>query len=348
MKKHNYTKAILLLLTMALSQTVLSQSVDPGKDPRIDPEIRTFLKALNAAGKGQTPIYKLPGSGPADALTALQEKTKVDMSGVEVTTKTISEDGLSVPIHIMRPEGVQGVLPVMIFYHGGVWIVGNYENHKRLVRDLVVGTKAVAVFVDYTLLPKAKYPTQINQAYATLKWVAEHGAEINVDPARIAVVGNSVGGNMAAAIALMAKDKKGPALRMQALLYPAVGANFNTGSYLAYGNDRFLTRDFMIFGYNLYAPNLKERKNRYVVPMEATIAQLKGLPKTLIQTADNDPLRDEGEAYGRKLREAGVDCTATRYMGLIHDFQVLNAINKVPAVQASIQQVCFELKNALK
>lgn len=104
----------------------------------------------------------------------------------------------------------------------------------------------------------------------------------------------------------------------------------------------------MIFGYDKYAPDLEERKNPYVVPMEATVEQLSGLPKTLIQTADNDPLRDEGEAYGRKLREAGVDCVTTRYMGLIHDFQVLNAINKVPAVQASIQQVCFELKNALQ
>jgi acetyl esterase len=348
MKSLRIVKPALLLLMMAASHNLFAQNVDPAKDPRIDPIIRGFLKNLNAAGKGQTPIYKLPGSGPADALTGLQEKTKVDMSGVEISSRTISEDGLSIPIHIMRPEGVKGVLPVFVFYHGGVWIVGNFENHKRLVRDLVVGTKAVAVFLDYTPIPKAKYPTQINQAYATLKWVAEHGAEINVDPSRLAIVGNSVGGNMAAAIALMDKDKKGPAIRMEVLLYPAVGANFNTGSYLAYGNDRFLTRDFMKFGYDVYAPSLAERKNRYVVPMEATVAQVAGLPRTLIQTADNDPLRDEGEAYGRKLREAGVDCTNTRYMGLTHDFQVLNAINKVPAVQASIRQVVLEMKDALK
>lgn len=138
------------------------------------------------------------------------------------------------------------------------------------------------------------------------------------------------------------------AIRMEVLLYPAVGANFNTGSYLAYGNDRFLTRDFMKFGYDVYAPDLAQRKDRYVVPMAATVAQVTGLPRTLIQTADNDPLRDEGEAYGRKLREAGVDCTNTRYMGLTHDFQVLNAINKVPAVQASIRQVVLEMKDALK
>ncbi|HTI94751.1 MAG TPA: alpha/beta hydrolase [Puia sp.] len=336
---------------MALLGTGVSasaQKIDAAVDPNIDPEIRVFLKGLNAASKGQTPIYKLPGSGPADALTALQDKTPVDMSGVEITSRTITMNGTTVPIHIVRPEAAQGMLPVIIFYHGGVWIVGNFDNHKRLVRDLVVGTGAVAVFVDYSLLPEAKYPTQINQAYATLEWVAAHGAEINADPTRIAIAGNSVGGNMAAAIALMAKDKGGPALRMELLMYPAVGANFETGSYKEFANDRFLTRDFMEFGYDLYAPKPEQRKDRYVVPMAATVDQVKGLPYTLIQTAENDPLRDEGEAYGKKLREAGVICTVTRYGGLIHDFQVLNAINKVPAVQASLVQACTELKNALK
>lgn len=336
------------MTAIASSIGVSAQSIDPSVDPNIDPQIRPFLKQLNADGKGKTPIYKLPGNGPADALTALQNQTPVDMSGVDITERTITMDGVSVPIHIFRPSGVQGVLPVIVFYHGGVWIVGNFDNHKRLVRDLVVGTGAVAVFVDYTLLPHAKYPTQINEAYAALTWVAQHGAEISVDPTRIAVAGNSVGGNMAAAIALMAKDKGGPALRMELLMYPAVGADFNTESYLKFANDRFLTRDFMEFGYDLYAPDPKTRKDRYAVPMAATVDQVKGLPFTLIQTAENDPLRDEGEAYGKKLREAGVTCTVTRYGGLIHDFQVLNAINKVPAVQASIAQACSELSKALK
>ncbi len=127
-----------------------------------------------------------------------------------------------------------------------------------------------------------------------------------------------------------------------------MGANFETESYKEFANGRFLTRDFMEFGYDLYAPDPEQRKNRYVVPMAATVEQVKGLPFTLIQTAENDPLRDEGEAYGKKLREAGVVCTVTRYGGLTHDFQVLNAINKVPAVQASIRQACLELKDALK
>lgn len=334
------------LLSTAVAAT--AQHVDPATDLRIDPVIRNFLKKLNAASEGKTPIYELPGTGPADALTALQDETPVDMSGVDVTERTITQDGVTVGIHIVKPTGATGPLPVIVFYHGGVWIVGNFENHKRLVRDLVVGTGAVAVFVDYSLLPGSVYPTQINQAYAALTWVARHGSDINVDPTRIAVAGNSVGGNMAAAIALMAKDKGGPVLRMQLLMYPAVGDNFNNGSYTEFANGRFLTRDFMIFGYDLYAPNAEQRKNRYVVPMEATVEEMKGLPYALIQTAENDPLRDEGEAYGHRLREAGVACTICRYGGLIHDFQVLNAINQVPGVQSSILQASVELKNALK
>ncbi len=334
------------LLTIATS--AFAQAPDPSVDPHIDPVIRGYLKKLNEDSKGKTPIYKLPGTGPADALTALQDQTPVDLSGVDISTRTITQDGVTVPVHIVRPTGATGTLPVIVFYHGGVWIVGNFENHKRLGSDLAVGANAVIVFPDYTPIPEAKYPTQINQAYATLKWVAANGSEINADPSRLAIAGNSVGGNMAAAIALMAKDKGGPAIRLQVLLVPAVGADFNTFSYKAYGEGRFLTRDFMKFGYDLYAPDMATRKDRYCVPMAATTDQLKGLPTTLIQTGENDPLRDEGEAYGQKLREAGVACTTTRYLGVIHDFCVLNGINKVPAVQESIKEVIRVLNESLK
>jgi len=261
--KLNYIFTVALL---GVTAAVSAQKIDASVDPEIDPQVRTFLKGLNEASKGQTPIFKLPGTGPGDALTGLQNQTPVDMSGIDITDRTISEDGLSIPVHILRPQGATETLPVIVFYHGGVWLAGNFENHKRFVRDLVVGVNAVAVFPDYTLIPQAKYPTQINQAYATLKWVAEHAAEINVDPARIAVAGNSVGGNMAAAVALMAKDKNGPAIRMEALFYPAVGADFETESYKEFANDRFLSKAFMEYGWNLYAPDMKTRKDRYAVP----------------------------------------------------------------------------------
>jgi len=322
-------------------------ALDPSVDPQIDPQVRNFLKGLNEASKGQTPLYLLPGTGPSDTLTGLQNLTPVDMSGVEISSKIIIEDGVEVPLYIVRPEGSTETLPVIMFYHGGVWLAGNFENHKRYVRDLVVGVNAVAVFPDYTLIPEAKFPTQINQAYAALKWVSAHGTEINVDSKRIAIAGNSVGGNMSAAVALMAKDKNGPEIKIQVLVVPAVGADFTTGSYTAFGEDRFLSKAFMEFGWDLYAPDPETRKNRYAVPLEATVEQLKGLPLTLIQTAENDPLRDEGEAYGRQLREAGVAATTTRYVGMIHDFILLNGINDVPAVQEAIQQAVGMIKAAL-
>jgi acetyl esterase len=225
-----------------------------------------------------------------------------------------------------------------------VWKAGNFENHKRMVRDLVVGAHVAAVFVEYTPIPEAVYPTQLNQIYAAAKWVAANGNEINVDGSRIAVAGNSVGGNMSAALTLMAKDKGDLNILFQALLYPAVGADFETYSYNAYAEGRFLTKTFMQYGYDIYTPDAETRKQPYAVPLSASIEQLKGLPPALIQTAENDPLRDEGEAYGRKLNEAGVDVTTTRYIGMIHDFGLLNAIAAVPATKSSLLQITAELK----
>jgi acetyl esterase len=169
-----------------------------------------------------------------------------------------------------------------------------------------------------------------------------------VDGSRLAVAWNSVGGNMAAALSLMAKDKGDLNILFQVLLYPAVGANFETKSYNAYADGRFLSKAFMEYGWDIYAPDEETRSEPYAVPMAATIEQLKGLPPALIQTAENDPLRDEGEAYGRKLREAGVPCTITRYIGMIHDFGLLNAIRSVPSVEASILQVTTEINKYLK
>ena len=228
---------------------------------------------------------------------------------------------------------------MLLFIHGGVWIIGNFENHKRLLRDLVVGSGAVGVFVDYTPLPNAKFPVQLEECYAALKWVSEHGAEIGADGSRIAVSGNSVGGNMTAALALMAKDRKGPTISYQALLVPATDADVDTGSYHRYGTGRFLTRDFMKYGWDLYAPDAKTRSNPYVSPLRASTEELKGLPPALVITAENDPLRDEGEDYARKLKEAGVEVTAVRYNGTIHDFVALNALRHVPSTEAALTQI---------
>lgn len=333
-----------LLLSVAslpvLSQTATKKvskqmsTVDPSTDLRIDPQIRPFLANLN---KDSSPFWMLPQPKPQDILTGLQNETPVDLSGVTTTERTIEQDGQTVKIYVMKPEHVSAKPGVLFFIHGGVWIVGNFENHKRLMRDLVVGSGQVGVFVEYTPLPQAKYPTQLNECYAALNWVATHGDEIGADSTRIAIAGNSVGGNMTAALTLMAKDRKGPKIALQLLMIPATDASVDSDSYHEYGTGRFLSRDFMKYGWDLYAPDAKIRDLPYVSPLRATREELRGLPPAIVITAENDPLRDEGEAYARRMKDAGVEVTSVRYNGMIHDFVLLNAIKDVPGVQAAIQ-----------
>jgi len=339
-----YLSIILILIgaTIAMSQTMVA--VDPATDPNIDPQIRTFLNELN---KDTTPFWEKPGPEVRATLTGLQAKTPVDLSGITIAEKTISENDRKVKLYIVKPEKVQGTPPVILFIHGGVWLAGNFENHKRLVRDLVVGTGAAVVFPEYTPIPDAIYPTQIEESHAAAKWVAAHGAEIGVDGSRMAVAGNSVGGNMSTVVAMMAKEQGGPKIRFQVLLIPATDTNFETESYRDFATGRFLARAFMQFGYNIYAPDAKTRKDPHAAPLQASIDQLRGLPPALVITAENDPLRDEGEAYARKLKDAGVEVTATRYNGMIHDFVLLNGINRVAGVQAALRQTCDEIKKRL-
>jgi acetyl esterase/lipase len=336
--------ALLAGATVAISHAAVA-APDAATDPRIEPQVRAFLAEVN---KDSSPFWTLPGPQVRAVLTGLQAKTKVDLSGVIISEKTISANGQQVKLYVMKPAHTTGTPPVLLFIHGGVWIAGNFENHKRLVRDLVVGSGAAAVFVEYTPIPDAVFPTQVEQNYAAAQWVAQHGAEIGVDGSRMAVAGNSVGGDMSAALTLMAKDRGGPHLRLQVLLIPATDTNFETQSYQDFDTGRFLPRAFMQFGWNIYAPDEKTRNNPYAVPMRATLEQLHGLPPALVITAENDPLRDEGEAYARKLKEAGVPVTATRYNGMIHDFVLLNGIHDVPATQAAIRQASDAIHDALK
>lgn len=324
-----------------MTQTTQAATPEPGTDPRIDPQVRVFLREIN---KDSSPFWELPQPKPQEVLTSLQNKTHVDMSGVNTTEQTITQDGQSVRIFIMKPQHVTGKPGVLLFIHGGVWIVGNFQNHQRLLRDLVVGSGQVGVFVEYTPLPEARFPTQLDQSYAALKWVASHADEFGADGSRIAVAGNSVGGDMTAALTLMAKDRNGPKISYQVLMIPATDASVDTTSYHEYGTGRFLTRAFMKYGWNLYAPDAAVRNNPYVSPLRASLQELRGLPPALLITAENDPLRDEGEAYARKLKEAGVSVIATRYNGMIHDFVLLNGILTDPEPEAAIRQISAEIK----
>jgi acetyl esterase len=344
-------KSLINLATFALggiimtTQLAVAQIPDAATDSRIDPQVRAFLVELN---KDSSPFWELPQPKPQDILTALQNKTPVDISGVTTVEKTITQDGRTVKLYIMTPQHVADKPGVLFFIHGGVWIVGNFQNHQRLLRDLVVGSGQIGVFVEYTPLPQAKFPTQMEENYTALKWVATHAGDFGADGSRIAVAGNSVGGDMSAALTLMAKDRNGPKITYQVLMIPATDASVDTDSYHEFGTGRFLTRAFMKYGWDLYAPDEETRKNPYVSPLRASDEELKGLPPALVITAENCPLRDEGEAYARRLKNAGVAVTATRFNGMIHDFVLLNAIHEVPGVQSALQQASKGIREALK
>lgn len=310
--------------------------------PGVEPQTANFLKAIENAPA-------LEKMSPQDARAVLVGAQKgAALPKADVSEKTIRVDGQDIKLHIVRPAGSKGALPAFMFFHGGGWVLGDFPTHERLVRDLVVNSGAAAVFVDYTPSPEAGYGVAIKQAYAATQWVAANGKQIQVDGSRLAVAGNSVGGNMAAVVALMAQQQGQPKLRAQILLWPVTDANFDNGSYNQFAEGHFLTRNMMKWFWDNYTTDAAARKEITASPLQANLAQLKDLPPALIETAEFDVLRDEGEAYGRKLAEAGVDTTTVRYNGMIHDFGLLNPLSNVPAVRAAMRQAGQELAYRLK
>jgi acetyl esterase len=249
---------------------------------------------------------------------------------------------------LVRPEWTNGSLPAVVYTHGGGWILGNFGTHERLVRDLANQTGAAFVFVNYPPSPEARYPIAIEQVYATVQWVAQHGAELGLDGTRLAIAGDSVGGNMTAAVALLAMERGGPEIRYQALLYPVTNAAFDTVSYKQFAEGPWLTRKAMQWFWDAYLPDLATRSEATASPLQASLEQLAGLPPALVITDEADVLRDEGEAYARKLRRAGVDVTSVRYEGVFHDFMMLNALAETNAARAATAQAAQALKAALR
>jgi acetyl esterase len=311
----------------------------------LEPAAQAFADAL-ATNPGP-PLYTL---APAEARAVLDntQSGPITMPDAEVEQHTIPGGPTgTISIVLVRPADHNGKLPAVIYTHGGGWVLGNFGTHERLVRDLAGQAGAAFVFVDYPRSPEARFPVAIEQVYATLDWVSRHGAELGLDQERIAVVGDSVGGNMTAAVTLMAKQRGGPPIRLQALLYPVTDASFETVSYREFADGPWLTRRNMQWFWDAYQPDVYQRALPLVSPMRATPSELSGLPPALIITDEADVLRDEGEAYARKLREAGVDVTAVRYEGVFHDFMMLNALANTNATRAAITQTAYCLRSAL-
>lgn len=314
-------------------------------DAAISREIKVFLAALNSGGGD--PIESMSPLDARQVLVGAQKSVEVDYSGIQESEKTIEQDGFTIKLNIVEPEGNTETLPAFIFIHGGGWVLGDYPTHKRMVRDLVVQSGATGIFVNYTPTPDAKYPQAVNEIYAATKWIAANGNQINVDGSTISVVGNSVGGNMTAVTALKAIENNGPKLKSLIMFWPIVAADFETDSYKKFGKDRFLTTPLMKWMYDLYTTDPAERAQIYASPLNATLEQLKNFPPTLIQVAEADVLRDEGEAFGRKLDEAGVSVTTIRYNGTIHDFGLLNPLAHIPQTKSLFVHAAAELKKYL-
>lgn len=292
-------------------------------------------------------LYQMP---PEEGRKAVDQVQDSAIFKPEVDEKWITVEGGptgSVPVRIVKPKGATGTLPVVVYTHGAGWVFGDAHTHDRLVRDLVIGTGAAVVFPEYTRSPDVHYPVANEQSYAASKWVVEHGADEGLDGSRVAIAGDSVGGNMAIALTLMAKERGDVSFRGQVLFYPVTNAAFDDGSYEEFADGYWLTRDAMRWYWDQYTTNEDERGQITVSPLRASGEQLAGLPPALVINAECDVLRDEGEAYASNLRKAGVDVTGVRYEGIIHDFVMVNSMHDTPQSKAAVAQAAAFLRERL-
>ncbi|MFC8967629.1 alpha/beta hydrolase [Streptomyces sp. NPDC057094] len=312
--------------------------------PVLEPAAAAFAEAT-----AQPPyLFDL---APAEGRKAVDEVQGGDIAKPAVDEEWITVSGgptESVRARIVKPAGATDTLPVILYIHGAGWVFGNAHTHDRLVRELAVGARAAVVFPEYDLSPEARYPVAIEQNYTVARWIVEQGVSKGLDASRIAVAGDSVGGNMTAALTLMAKERGDVPLVAQVLFYPVTDANFETASYHQFATGYFLRRDGMQWFWDQYTTDENQRAEITASPLRATTEQLTGLPPALVITGEADVLRDEGEAYANKLREAGVPVTAVRYQGIIHDFVMLDALRETHAAEAAITQAIGTLRSALK
>ena len=310
--------------------------------PILEPAAQAFADAA-----ARPPfLYEL---GPAGARKVLDDIQSAPIDKLDVDEKWIvvpAEVG-EVAVRIVRPLDATKALPVILYVHGGGWILGDAGTHDRLVRELAVGVDAAVVFVEYDRSPEARYPVAIEQAYATARWITEHGRSAGLDSSRIAIAGDSVGGNMTAALAILAKQRGDVTFVHQSLYYPVTDAGQDTGSYREFADGPHLTAKAMAWFWDAYLPEKDKRDEITASPLRASLDELAGLPETFLIVDENDVLRDEGEAYARKLTQAGVRTTSARYNGTLHDFMMLNPVRGTAASTAAVEQAIHVLRKAL-
>ena len=311
----------------------------------MEPTTRAFLEKINAMRGPQ--LYEMSAEDARKTLNKVQAIDVPKLSADVEEKKIPGGPKGQIPIRIIRPKGSTETLPVIVYFHGGGLVLGDFSTFDRLARAIANGANAAVVFVDYTRSPEARYPVAIEEDYTAMVYIAESGKQLNLDSSRLAIAGDSVGGNMAAVVSLLAKQRKGPKIGFQTLFYPVTDANFNTSSYQQFATGHWLTKEAMKWFWDNYLPDKEARKQPTASPLMASVDQLKGLPPALVITNEYDVLRDEGEAYAHKLMEAGVRTTAVRFLGTIHDMVMLNALANTPSARGAVDLACGMLKNAL-
>ena len=280
----------------------------------LDPDARMLLDQLSGFVQ---PFNELGVEGARAAIATLAAGAGDPEPIHRVEDRRIPGPAGDIPIRIYTPEG-DAPLPLLVFFHGGGWVIGSIATHDALCRQLANAAGCIVVSVDYRLAPEHAFPAAAEDAYAATRWVGENARTIGGDAARIAVGGDSAGGNLTAVVALMARDRGGPRLVFQLLVYPVTDAPSDNASYRENGKDYFLTTAQMDWFWKLYAGSAPNLDDPYLCPLRAK--NLDRLPPALVVTAEHDPLRDEGEAYARRLDQAGVSARAKRYAGVFHGF----------------------------
>jgi acetyl esterase len=291
-------------------------------------------------------LYELGPDGARKLLDDIQS-APIDKPDVDEKWITVPAEVGDVRVRIVKPVGATGSLPTVLYVHGGGWILGNAATHDRLVRELAVGADAAVVFVEYDRSPEARYPVAIEQAYATARWITREGGTEGLDASKLVVAGDSVGGNMTAALAIMAKQRGDVTFLHQSMYYPVTDARQDTASYREFADGPYLTAKAMAWFWDAYLPETDKRAEITASPLRASLEDLAGLPPAFVIVDENDVLRDEGEAYARRLTEAGVPTTSVRYNGTIHDFMLLNPIRSTNAVTGAVEQAIAVLRKAL-
>ncbi len=315
------------------------------KHPYLDNVSKKFLESLDKDAK---PLYEIDPEDAREFLTFIQEKGYHDIESQVEDISFYDENSNEISVRLIRPQNYSGEsLPLVIYCHGGGWVMGNADDFDMTIKTIANWSNCAVAFINYSKAPEAQYPIALNQIYSALEHFSNNGHKYNINSECIAIMGDSAGGNMTAATAIRTKIENGPQLALQILIYPVTDAEMKTESYKEFKDGPWLSKKAMEYFWDCYLPDKEKRNGIYISPLKADVEYLKGTAPALVITAENDVLRDEGEAYARKLIEAGVDTACIRVNNTFHDFLLLNGVRESKGVKSAYKVICRMLEHTL-